>query len=1522
MQYSTYKVIKKSVKIVLAVTISLFLLLSLPFILLSINKVQNVVVEKLSDFVEKKTGAILNIKHVSLSFFNTINIDSVEFYSPINEKIAVIPHIHAHISMLELIKGNVVVNRLDIFDSDLSLSKDDNGTLNIQFLIDALNTGKKASLPDISLKLNLVNASFEYIDKTKNYLDIQSEVMNFANIKVNNINTAITFDYVGDSIIDAKLSYFNCIERSGLKIDNISTRFVKNNLDLSLPYFHFSLPNSNVKIDSCQVSLQKENGKINWKKTALSVIIPNSVFTPKDIKQIVPEFANSNIPILFSSLLNGDSERLKLESLDVQYGDVIALKTKLDVTNPSDIHNAFFYCNIDKIKFDKASLQDLIANMSGKAFVLPKEMERLGVCNYSGNISGFLSNMVLYGTLNSAIGNVKTDVALSVNKEFKSCYLNGKIGSSKLNFAKVLPKSGLGTIAFNSNSKVTLNADKSYFISTDIDVNHFFFKGYNYKNVKVNGDIEPNSFFGKINIADENCNLAFNGHISNVNDYKKFDFEANVADLALNKLHLSDKYPNMKISFSTVAAFEGDYWATLNGFASIDSLLVVNGNKKFYNDKFVISAKNDSLSSAVISSDIINGRIEGDYHLAALPGHLMATAANHLPILDTVLNINPKEVSNSLYMQLEIQPLYSLLNVLDINWYTTEKIEIIGNYDKDIDNLNFTVSVPRVTNGKSNFKNIFLQANADNGINVSLNATALLPKDTINLGVDLKAINNLLYSKLQFYNSNTQKILLGELKQKTNVFTNADGNGLNIISYIQPTELILQNKPWFIQNSVFSSDFKSFSIDNFRLYSVDNQQVLINGTASKSAQDSLSIDLDKISLDYISELIPDKSTVCFGGTVTGDAVIADVLNQPRINADVIAEKFKFNNADLGTAHATCNFDLDSICLVFNGVVFEDESDTNAVLSGKYFIVKDSLDLIGNANGLDVSFINYYIQDVFGTVSGNAFGNVHVYGITKSKNVAVDVAAFAQNASITVDFLKSTFFFSDSIFVNKEIIDFGNIDITDIEGNKGTVSGNIKHDYFRDMYLNILINVNNMLVMNTTRKDLDSFYGKVYGTGSARIYGHEDNIFITCKAENNAGTKLVMPIDYYYATENSFIVFKDEVAEEEIDTTYYVEESETNVVLDLMFDINPDAELQIIIDSKAGDMLRASGSGNLRLTYDINADDLKLYGNVQIERGSYLFTFQNLLRKEFKIKEGSSISFSGDPLAATIDIDGYYQLTADLAELLDDAVLSNTSRTSVPVQCLLNLSGVLTQPNVKFDIYLPNSEEELNRAVHNTINTDEMVNRQIIGLLLLGKFLNPESMRSSNVFTQNELYSVVSSTLSSQLNNWVSQMFDNWGFGVNFRTSGEGDTRSNEYEFNFNYSPTSRLEINGNVGYRDDAMSSTKFIGDFDAEYKLVQSGRLKLKAYTHTNDYKEFKKGLTTQGIGIVYSESFNSVHELVEGWKNNARKAKLERQKNRELRKQRKAMKKAAKEEAKKQKEEADKQKEEAENNKETIEK
>nr|HPH72588.1 translocation/assembly module TamB domain-containing protein [Paludibacteraceae bacterium] len=208
--------------------------------------------------------------------------------------------------------------------------------------------------------------------------------------------------------------------------------------------------------------------------------------------------------------------------------------------------------------------------------------------------------------------------------------------------------------------------------------------------------------------------------------------------------------------------------------------------------------------------------------------------------------------------------------------------------------------------------------------------------------------------------------------------------------------------------------------------------------------------------------------------------------------------------------------------------------------------------------------------------------------------------------------------------------------------------------------------------------------------------------------------------------------------------------------------------------------------------------------------------------------------------------------------------------TVPVKCILELSGLLSQPVIKFNIDLPNSDEELNRALDAVVSTEEMMNRQIISLLIIGKFYAPELIKDATRFGQNDLLAIVSSTLSTQLNNWASQLFEKWNFGVNFRTTGIANTQDygQEYEFNFLYMPNNRITFNGNVGYRNDKMNPTNFIGDFDFEYKLIQSGKLSLKAYTHTNDYKEFKTGLTTQGIGFVYKENFGSLKELFANWK------------------------------------------------------
>ena len=467
-----------------------------------------------------------------------------------------------------------------------------------------------------------------------------------------------------------------------------------------------------------------------------------------------------------------------------------------------------------------------------------------------------------------------------------------------------------------------------------------------------------------------------------------------------------------------------------------------------------------------------------------------------------------------------------------------------------------------------------------------------------------------------------------------------------------------------------------------------------------------------------------------------------------------------------------------------------------------------------------------------------------------------------------------------------------------------------------MDYNIGITADNMLVLDTDKDKSESFYGRAYATGDVNIYGNEQGTNINCKVTTNRNTRVVIPIDQYSAADNSFITFISPY-EDEDEEIVSVKGPQPDLMLDLMLDVTPEAEIQLNINSKSGDMIRATGGGSIRITYDVNSSDLKMYGTYNIEQGMYLFNFQNAIRKYFNVQEGSSLSWAGDPLSANININAYYQLTASLSDLMQPEELVNVSRTSVPVQCILNLTGSLTQPNIKFDLNLPNSDEELNRLLKNKVNTTEQMNRQIISLLILGKFIDQESNDATSVINQNELYSVVSSTLSSQLNDWASQMFTNWNFGLNFRTTGEGEDRTNEYEFNFLYTPNDRIVLNGNVGYRDDVLSDSKFIGDFDFEYKLVRSGKLSAKAYTHTNDYREFKKSLTTQGIGLVFRESFNSLPELWQEWKQqyerskiNREKRKIEREKIKADRKEKKLAKKEERKKAREIKREKDKNK------------
>ena len=297
-----------------------------------------------------------------------------------------------------------------------------------------------------------------------------------------------------------------------------------------------------------------------------------------------------------------------------------------------------------------------------------------------------------------------------------------------------------------------------------------------------------------------------------------------------------------------------------------------------------------------------------------------------------------------------------------------------------------------------------------------------------------------------------------------------------------------------------------------------------------------------------------------------------------------------------------------------------------------------------------------------------------------------------------------------------------------------------------------------------------------------------------------------------------------------------------------------------MDPQAGDYIAANGNGNLQINF-YNKEDFQIFGNYTITNGIYKMSMQNIIRKDFTLQDGSVVSFNGNPKQANLNVQAVYTVnSASLNDLVADA---STSKGTVRVNCLLNLTGELTHPTLKFDLELPTVSDEDRELVRSLTSTEEQMNTQIIYLLGIGKFYTYDYANNAN--QTDATSSLAFSTLSGQLNNMISQVIDshNWNVGTNLSTGDKGWSDVEAEAILSGRLLNNRLIINGNFGYRDNPMRNTNFVGDFEAMWLLTPNGDFRLKGYNQTNDRYFFKSTLTTQGIGLMYKKDFTNWREL-----------------------------------------------------------
>ena len=415
-----------------------------------------------------------------------------------------------------------------------------------------------------------------------------------------------------------------------------------------------------------------------------------------------------------------------------------------------------------------------------------------------------------------------------------------------------------------------------------------------------------------------------------------------------------------------------------------------------------------------------------------------------------------------------------------------------------------------------------------------------------------------------------------------------------------------------------------------------------------------------------------------------------------------------------------------------------------------------------------------------------------------------------------------------------------------------------------------------------------YYGNLLLKTSGKIEGYLEELKVTLDASTLPGSELfiLVPSQNFEHEHEDFIRFghPDSILNQE-DQLLIEKKDENKLGIDLQADlaITNASRLHLLMDPQGGDQLTCRGDAKLHIEMTPQGE-LIVLGDYIFTEGNYFLNYEDLVTRNFKIREGSSLIFTGDPLNTSINIQADYQTKTSTYELISTQVgLTDEEReqASKPVAVFVNIDllGDFKEPALNFDISIPTTEEDgigsaLNRKLVDLKQDPNELNKQVFGLLFFNSFIAEGQGDIGEHFTEMAESAAISSfqsLIASQLNRLASDhvkgveiSIDLSSYQANLYENASSDLVT-EMEVKVSkqlFKDRMTLEVGGNLNMiRDDLTSFTdtgfsNIAGDFVMEYKLNKKGNTILKVF-HLNDF-DFIEDETNYktGASIVFRKA------------------------------------------------------------------
>ncbi len=1213
---------------------------------------------------------------------------------------------------------------------------------------------------------------------------------------------------------------------------------------------------------------------------------------PQDIAYFAPLFKDY-FPSMMKLQGSFDGTVADFRVRDLRYGDAgMALTGDVAMKGLPDIYKTY-------ISFSKGSVATSGAAIFRFAPMLRNnpgfDLSQMRQILYRGSFQGYIDNFSADGVLHSNLGSIYAHSSLAMPQfETGRAVYSSELSAENFYLGPLLRQPSLGAISF----KGSLSGNSFDAGRANLRVNGFISKlglmGYDYQNISADGVlVGGKNFNGSILIDDPNLAMSFDGSADLGGKEPIIKAVAHVLQSNLQALHLTQDPYSFSADFDVDA--QGDSIDDFLGKALLNNIDVRRAGHRLDIDSIFLESSlvAEGVKRLQVESNDFSGMIEGQFLLSQLPYSVQYFVGQYLPSYIPP----PKKIAPNQNFQFSVstKTIDSLLMVLAPKVKGFDNTLVSGSLNTAQQALKLNANVPFGAIGNTRISGLVLKGDGNyNRMNISGDVASILVGDTL-LRLSLTLNTTVANDSAMFNVTSSSPDAYGTATLNGRAVAKSD----SIIVSLDPSEFFLNQQRWEIDGGATAAIYHhKLLLHGLKLHS-GLQQI----EAGSKSDKLIAIQITDLDLAQLANLGP-VGKFSPEGRLNGNIRLNDPLGNLSMNATLRASNLLLTGDTIGDVVIDGGYESASQMLHLNegsGIFLGDAS-----LTAQGHLSLDST----NAQQLDgsvalheapLTWLGPLLTGYVSKLGGYANGKLELSGTGTDPrlegNIGLDEAAFR------VDYLGTRYTIPKaSIGVSRTKIVFDEIPVLDVNGNHAVLNGDITHEGFRNFRLGLTIKSDEFEVLNLQDYENSLFYGHlVANVKSFTIRGPLDDIRMNIYASPADLSHIYLPIgNTSDIGKYSYISFKKYGEEQQAPA-----ESESKLSINIDADLNPLAEITLILDPSTGDAINARGNGHLRMEAPATGD-LRMYGNFQIDNGDYTFTFRQLFfKRQFALASGSSIHFSGPIAQTTMDVQASYRTRASLYDLLTDAEKNSSFipasemsdiKRQQDVDVLLSMHGNMLHPDISFKLALPEKRSVGTYAYtkFERLNANERdLFNQVASLLLIGYFIPPEGIAGSNAATGaiNNLSEVLSTNFSAQLTNIVNKLLGDPKLSIDFKYKNYNvsDGSSQPGTVSTLNRNEAKLGIHKNlmndrviveVGSSYDwgrpvgsASSSSNFnlLNDFRIQLLLSKDGRLRLNGF-RTTDYDVLSSinngNITRSGIGISWRKTFDSFKEFMQSSK------------------------------------------------------